>query len=141
MKDLDSRKTRRQGSHPRERHFPEGQRLRGKPEGRTLSPRAPGAPAQRPPPPPVTPSSPRPRRGRPHSRAHARAPPPRVTEWPRTPRRTLTCWGGAGHRGTRSGAQGRGAELSGWAGLAGPAERRRWSGGGEHALLTHWRLF
>ncbi|KAJ8783711.1 hypothetical protein J1605_008754 [Eschrichtius robustus] len=33
----------------------------------------------------------------------------------------------------------RGAELSGWAGLARPAERRRRSSGGEHALLTHWR--
>ncbi|VTJ66865.1 Hypothetical predicted protein [Marmota monax] len=34
----------------------------------------------------------------------------------------------------------RGAELSGWAGLARPAVQRRRSSGGEHALLTYWRL-
>ena len=34
----------------------------------------------------------------------------------------------------------KGAELSGWAGLARPAEQRRRPSGGEHALLTHWRL-
>lgn len=33
----------------------------------------------------------------------------------------------------------KGAELSGWAGLARPAEQRRRPSGGEHALLTHWR--
>ena len=30
-------------------------------------------------------------------------------------------------------------ELKGWAGLAWPAEQRRRSSGGEHALLTHRR--
>lgn len=74
-----------------------------------------------------------------------RTSPPCVTEWPRTPRQTLTCLGGAGPRGSRSGAQGCGGERSWAAGRAWPGQRsgdvgrlaanmRFWHIGGEPAV-------
>ena len=74
-----------------------------------------------------------------------RTPPPCVTEWPRTPRQPLTCRGGAGRGGTRSGAQGCGGERSWTAGRAWPGQQsgdvgraaanmRFWHIGGESAV-------
>lgn len=89
----------------------------------------------------VTPSPPQPRPGRAPARAHAPGPAPvrhrmasdtqaapDVSGRSRAPRCAEWSFGLR-----------RGAEPSGWAGLARPAERRRRSSGGEHALLTHWR--
>lgn len=71
--------------------------------------------------------------------------PPCVTEWPRTPRQTLTCRGGAGRGGAGSGAQDCGVEQSWAAGRAWPGQRsghvgrvganmRFWHIGGEPAV-------